>query len=152
CRSQSLSKSFTTSTRTTSRPTNRGRTRGASSGLPTNRPRRPGPRAASRDASISYPNLPPARAVCRTMNNPDMAATLGITEAEWLACGNPVRLVKRFRDRGSGRRYVLLACAYALDVPQVGLRGPGREVVEAVRRLAVSAPSAGWSGSEMHVR
>src|SRR5690349_14815366 len=86
------------------------------------------------------------------MTTPDMALTLGLTEAEWLACANPVRLVKRFRDRGAGRRYVLLACAYALEAPHVSLRGPGREIVEAVRRITTVAPPAGWSASDMYAR
>ncbi len=86
------------------------------------------------------------------MTTPDLAQTLGLTEAEWLACPNPVRLVKRFRDRGSGRRYVLLACAYALDTPHVSLRGPGREIVEAVRRVTVEAPPAGWPVVHTHAR
>jgi hypothetical protein len=86
------------------------------------------------------------------MSTPNTAAFLGITEAEWLACENPVRLVKRYRDRGSGRQYVLLACAYALDVPQVALQGLGRAVVEAVRNLTFNGPSIGWSGSDMYAR
>jgi hypothetical protein len=83
------------------------------------------------------------------MSKPDMALVLGLTEAEWLACENPARLVKRLRERGGGRRYVLLSCAYALDVPSVGLNGSGREIVETVRRLTLSAPPAGLSGSDV---
>jgi hypothetical protein len=77
-----------------------------------------------------------------------MTLVLGLTEAEWLACANPVRLVKRLRGREGCRRYMLLSCAYALDVPHVGLTGLGREIVETVRRLTLSAPPTGLSGSD----
>lgn len=70
------------------------------------------------------------------MNNLDMHSALGLTEAEWLACTNPTRLVKRLRHRGartSGRKYLLLACAYVLDTTHVNLTGLGREMLECVR-------------------
>jgi hypothetical protein len=83
------------------------------------------------------------------MSKPDLTLVLGLTEAEWLACANPVRLVKRLRAREGCRRYTLLSCAYALDVPHVGLTGLGREIVETVRRLTLSAPPTGLLWSDM---
>jgi hypothetical protein len=73
-------------------------------------------------------------------------------ETEWLVCANPVRLVKRVRERASGRRYLLLACAYALDVPGVNLRGLGRELVEEVRGLVRAVSEAEWKSGELHRR
>ncbi len=81
-----------------------------------------------------------------------MAQLLGLNETEWLACTNPARLVKRIRARGSDRRYVLLACAYALDVPNVNLDGLGREIVEEIRDLTAAVTETAAKSGEMHRR
>ena len=81
-----------------------------------------------------------------------MAQVLGLNEAEWQTCPNPARLVKRIRTRGSDRRYVLLACAYALNVPNVYLRGLGREIVEEIRSVAAAVSETAAKSGELHRR
>src|SRR6188474_1914672 len=79
------------------------------------------------------------------MSTPDPTAGLGLSEADWLLSGNPTHLVKRLRNRSADRRFVLLACAYALDTPHGSMNALGREIVECVRRTALDAPGESCS-------
>lgn len=59
-----------------------------------------------------------------------------MTEADWLACTDPLRMPKLFRGRSTPRKRLLLTCAYALD-PDGGFRTPAaRQVIETVRDAA----------------
>gem|GEM_PF-2616757 len=81
-----------------------------------------------------------------------MQTAFGLTEAEWFVCPNPTRLVKRLRNHGartSGRKYLLLACAYELDTPHANLSGLGREMLECVRRSVDSGSAEACSPAEI---
>lgn len=67
-----------------------------------------------------------------------------MTEAEWLACADPLTMPKHFRGRFSSRKRCLLACAYALHAPGGFTIGAARTVVGAVQSAAtVSEPARG---------
>jgi hypothetical protein len=65
----------------------------------------------------------------------------GMTEAEWLACTDPLRMPKMFRDAPVTRKYSLLVCAYLLDSPGALQTDAARRIVGAVRAAAFRAPT-----------
>ncbi|MBY0457911.1 MAG: hypothetical protein K2V38_11275, partial [Gemmataceae bacterium] len=72
-----------------------------------------------------------------------------MTEPEWLACGNPARLLKRLRDWDNHRRYILLACAYVRDALTSDLLYVPDGTIEHVRRIAFDGPRKGFATGEM---
>jgi hypothetical protein len=62
-----------------------------------------------------------------------------MTEAEWLACTEPERLLKQVADPSAKRKLRLVACACARQVWPL-LAGPRRQLVEAAERLADRRP------------
>lgn len=71
--------------------------------------------------------------------DPEPARILGLTEQQWRACADPLRLPKLYRGRATPRQFCLLGCAYLLDGPGAFRNGEARRVVSAVRAAALSA-------------
>ena len=61
----------------------------------------------------------------------------GMTEEEWLACVDPLRMPKQFHKQLRARKRCLLACAYALHTPGGYKSESARRIIEAVQATAM---------------
>jgi hypothetical protein len=63
----------------------------------------------------------------------------GMTEKQWLACSDPLRMPKVARDRITARKCCLLSCANLLYTPGVLQTALGRRIVETLQAAVWSA-------------